>query len=253
MNSKRWLRYFENNRLDRPEPNWDRPASDPAAAQRELARSLGHFHVGESGEGTFLLAQARRFVAATGDADYYHALSLFIREEQEHARLLLLAVERFGARVPTGHWTQSLFRMCRRTFGLHFELQVLVIAEIVGSAYYRVLAARTNDDVLRSMCDLILRDEAAHVAFHAERIGEWHRTLLPAERSLCWLQFQTLFAAAATVAWLDHGACLTALGSTRAEFKSICREVCIRFIDRATQSRGAESESPFRRGIAAPQ
>ncbi len=82
MNSSAWLHYYQQNRLNRPEPHWELPPPPDTAALRELARSLSHFQLGESGEGTYLLRQAQRTHA--GDPAYCAALALFIQEEQEH-------------------------------------------------------------------------------------------------------------------------------------------------------------------------
>ncbi len=243
MNSTHWLRYFETNRLSRAEPDWNVPSPDDRSTRRALARSLSHFQLGESGEGAFLLAQARQFAAETGDPDYYTALALFIKEEQEHARLLGRLVVRAGGRLALRHWTHSLFRLFRRALGLNFELQVLVIAELVGTAYYRILRARSRDPVIESVCDLILRDEIRHIAFHAERLASWHGLLLPVERSGWVLQFQVLFCGATAVAWMDHRRCLRALGSTRAEFLRLARQECIQFLDQL-QAHGVRNASP---------
>src|SRR5204863_136852 len=83
---------------------------------------------GESGEGNFLFAQARK--QAPDDAAYHQALELFVAEEQTHARLLEQLVHYFGGGTIKRHWTHALFRLARRAFGLNFELQVLVIAEL---------------------------------------------------------------------------------------------------------------------------
>jgi hypothetical protein len=232
MNSQHWHRYFESNATNRPEPQWNLPLPDDKTLRRKLAASLSHFQLGESGDGGFLLAQAEK--DCPDDPTYFKALALFIKEEQEHARLLRLLVERFGGTVITRHWTHALFRLARRALGLKFEIQVLVIAELVGTAYYRILHLRTHDPVLEQICALLLRDEAKHIEFHSDRLIAFHERLLPAERAIWCAQFQALFLAAATVAWLDHGACLAALGSRREEFFKEARKECIQFLDKVT-------------------
>jgi hypothetical protein len=136
MNSTSWLHYFQQNRLNRTEPQWELPLEGDPLALRELARSLSHFQLGESGQGTHLLREARRTHA--DDPAYQEALLLFIREEQEHARLLQKLVERYYGRLVTRHWTHTLFRTLRRALGVGFEIQVLVIAELIGTAYYTI-------------------------------------------------------------------------------------------------------------------
>jgi hypothetical protein len=228
MNSTSWLHYFQQNRLNRPEPQWDLPFTENPAASRHLARSLSHFQLGESGEGTFLLRQAETTHA--DDPNYCETLALFIREEQEHARLLQKVVERYRGRLVSGHWTHSLFRGLRHAIGVGFEIQVLVIAELIGTAYYRVLGRRTSDAILREVCELVLRDEAKHIAFHAERFAADQAAWLPMERALWVAQFQMLFLGALQVAWLDHHAALRALVAQRSEFQGEARRECIQFL-----------------------
>jgi hypothetical protein len=228
MNSTSWLHYYERNRLNRPEPEWDLAfGGDPVARQR-LARSLSHFQLGESGDGTYLLAQARR--AYFDDPDYCSALALFIQEEQEHARLLRRLVERYSGRLVSWHWTHSLFRGLRQACGAGFEIQVLVIAEFVGTAYYRLLGRNATDPVLRHVCEILLRDEDRHIAFHAERMAANQAPWLPLERALWVAQFQVLFLVALRAAWLDHGPALQTLGVRSCEFRSEARRECLQFL-----------------------
>ncbi|EDY20818.1 conserved hypothetical protein [Chthoniobacter flavus Ellin428] len=228
MNSTTWLHYYQQNRLNRPEPQWDLPLNEHPAIVAELARSLSHFQLGESGEGTHLLREARRTHA--DDPAYQEALVLFIAEEQEHARLLQKLVERYRGRLVSRHWTHTLFRLFRRALGMGFELQVLVIAELIGTAYYRLLENRSNDPVLREVCELVLRDEAKHIAFHAERFGASQTTWLPVERALWLAQFQALFLAALQVAWTDHHRTLRTLRIGRGEFQREARHECVQFL-----------------------
>ncbi len=228
MNSRHWLSYFQENRHNRTEPSWHLPSPLETKARVILARSLSHFQLGESGEGRFLLEQARQ--QAPADSNYARALALFIDEEKEHARLLELLVRRFGGSLIKLHWTHFLFRLVRRLFGLNFEIQVLVIAELVGTAYYRLLARRTRDPVLEEVCALTLRDEAQHIAFHVDWLRPIQSRWLPAECALWSLQFQLLFTAAAYFAWTDHRSALRLLGATKREFFLEARGECIKFL-----------------------
>jgi hypothetical protein len=200
----------------------------PAGTICELARSLSHFQLGESGEGTYLLRQARH--RHGDDAAYREALALFIFEEKEHARLLERLVRRFGGRLVKKHWTHSIFRLVRRALGVSFEIQVLVIAELIGTAYYRLLAEHVADDVLRQVCDLVLRDEARHVAFHIDRLCADQAAWLPAERAFWQAQFQALFLAALQVAWIDHRSALREFQISTGDFQREARGECIRFL-----------------------
>jgi hypothetical protein len=242
MNSITWLNYFQKNRLNRTEPDWGAPLHGEPSAIRTLARSLSHFQLGESGEGTYLLMQARR--AHPDDPVYAEALALFIEEEKEHARLLRKLVERYRGHLITKHWTHSLFRLFRRALGVRFEIQVLVIAELIGTAYYRLLGERTSDAVLRGACEIVLRDEAKHIGFHAERFATDHAARLPVENALWLAQFQFSFLAALQVAWLDHRAALTAMGIYRTEFHAEARSECVQFLASFAQGRFSCSATP---------
>jgi hypothetical protein len=237
MDSTYWLRYFQDNRCDRPEPPWHLPYHlDPAVAAK-LARSLSHFQLGESGEGTFLLAEARR--RYPGDHHYVEGLRLFIAEEQEHARLLERLVARFGGDLTTRHWTHGCFSWLRRALGVDFEIQVLAVAEIIGTVYYRLLRAGTNDAVLAQVCDLMLSDEAAHLEFHSQRVAERQSGRLPLGRTLWVAQFRGLFLAATLAAWLDHRPALRALGDTRRRFFLEARDEFAAFAGALTRPRTA--------------
>ena len=228
MNSQQWLAYYHNNRTNRPEPKWNLPSPLDSRIQSVLAHSLSHFQLGETGEGKFLIAQVR--AQLPDEVCYHEALQLFVAEEGEHARLLQRLVHRFGGKAIRHHWTHSLFRLVRHALGFKFEIQLLVIAELVGTAYYRLLHRRTRDPVLEEACTLILQDEARHVDFHADWFGDFQSRLLPLERALWNAQFQALFSAAAHVAWIDHRVCLAACGANRVEFFREARRECIRFL-----------------------
>jgi hypothetical protein len=232
MNSKTWLQYFENNRRNFIEPAWHVPTPLTNSLKQRLARSLSHFQLGESGGGSHLFGKASR--EAEDDAAYRRALELFIAEEAEHARLLARLVQRFGGQIIRRHWTHLLFRSARRALGLNFEIQVLLIAELVGTAYYEMLQRRARDPLLDQVCARILSDEAQHVAFHLDRLHDIHAGLLPAERGAWCLQFQLLFASALAVAWFDHRSALEAIGTPRSEFFRAARGHAIHFLDSLT-------------------
>lgn len=230
MNSSAWLQYFETNRLNRPEPDWSLPFPEDARTAAKLAASFSHFQLGETGGGTFLLRGAQTRYA--DDPDYAAALSLFIAEEHEHARLLARLVERFGGSLIRKHWTHFLFRLVRQALGVRFEVQILVIAELVGTAYYRVLGRRVRDRIVEQVCELLLRDEAQHIAFHLDRFATDQEHWLPIEQALWAAQFQALFLAAAHIAWIDHRPALESVGATAREFFTEARAEAVAFISR---------------------
>jgi hypothetical protein len=206
MNSAEWRAYYRQNRLDRLPVAWDAPVG---AVARAVRVSVARFQLGESSEGRRLRALAWR----TGDAAYAEAIELFIREEQEHARLLGTVLDRWEARQLRRHWSDWLFRRCRHLLGFYEEIAVLLMAEIVALKYYSVLWNGTRDAAVQRVCEQMLHDEKFHVRFHCEylhhRFGgrRWAGRLLTA-----------MFAgASAVVAW-NHRAALVALGSSAEDF-----------------------------------
>jgi hypothetical protein len=189
-----WLRYFEHNRDHRLPVPWETSIAVPPSVQPLLVRSLQRFQLGESGEGRHL----RRQAAATRDADYQASIDLFIKEEQEHARLMAGAL--------------------RRLFDLRTELLVLLVPEMIARHYFRALRDGFSHPVLWTVFSQILNDEEGHLAFHADHlnraVGGWSFL----RRVLTQLLWRLVFRAACLVVWLDHGALLRAVGVSAQEF-----------------------------------
>lgn len=226
MKTTRWIQHFQQNRLNRPEPDWAAPITLDLHTISRVLPSLEGFQLGDGGgPASLIAADAESFRGSSDDmrttVDYWFA------EEKEHSRLLSCAVRRFGGKLIKSHWSFSAFCACRRIFGVRFELQVLLLTELVSTAYYRVLRRHINDTPVRAMCSLILRDEAGHVAFHRARLSTSNNRGVP------WaLQFWTCGYAAATMLWVNHRRCLTAIGGTRAEyFREVTFEIS-RFLRR---------------------
>jgi hypothetical protein len=229
MNYAKWIAHFERNRLYRSEPDWSAPVSIPQPALDPLVRSLEQFRLGDGGGPASLIAHdAERFRSRTDEmraiVDFWFA------EEAEHSRLLGCAVDRFGGRHITSHWSFTAFCLCRRALGVRFELQVLLLTELVSTAYYRVLLNHSPDAPLAAMCGLILRDEAGHVGFHRDRLAAAGLSPLGLAGALWQGQFWLCGHAAATMLWMNHGACLTAIGGSRAEYFQEVRWQLQRFV-----------------------
>ena len=243
--SSAWLDHFRRNRLNRPEPDWSRPTPFPPPVAARLARSLAHFQLGESCEGTTLLAGARRYWP--DDPDYIAAMTLFVAEEREHARLLEHLVVRLGGTLVTNHWTDRCFTMARHALGVNFEIQTVVVAEIVGGAYFRLLRS-TADTVLRQVCELMVRDEVQHRRFHVDRVVIAQLRWSPVRRALWTAQFKLLFRAALLAAWVDHRSALRTVGIDRrmffAEARADARDWLHRRADAFRVGRTGTSSSP---------
>jgi len=229
MNYTKWIEYFQRNRQNRPEPDWNAPVNVPGHVLPPLLRSIEEFRLGDGGGPASLIAyDAEGFRSST--TEMRTIVDLWFKEEAEHARLLGCAVKRFGGRFITSHWSFTAFCLCRRMLGVRFELQVLTLTELVSTAYYRMLRNYSPDGPLAAMCELILRDEAGHVAFQRDRILAAGNPR-PGLRGVFWrVQFLLCGYAAATVLWSSHAPCLKAIGGSRGEFYSEVTRQLGRFV-----------------------
>jgi len=229
MNDAKWLEHFRRNQLNRPEPDWDAPINIPPGMLAPMLRSIEQFRLGDGGGPASLIAFDRENFRSRSPATQ-QIVDLWFAEEAGHARLLGCAVRRFGGRIITSHWSFTAFCLCRRVLGVRFELQVLTLTELVSTAYYRMLRAHSPDGPLAAMCELILRDEAGHVAYQRDRLADAGR---PGSglRGVFWqLQFLMCGYAAGTVLWMSHAPCLKAIGGTRGEYYAEITRQMTRFL-----------------------
>ncbi len=211
---KRWLRYFEHNRDQRLRISPGQAFGPERHLRGPLIRSLQRFQVGESGEGRHL----RRHAATTGDAEYQQCIDLFIKEEQEHSRLLAGILYSLGAPLLRRHWSNYCFVLLRRLFGLEEELLALLVPEMIAQRYFRALREGTCDPALRAVFGQIVADEDGHVAFHVDFLGRRLAGLPLARRVLLRAGWRVIFRSACLVVMLDHRAALRVAGVSLTAF-----------------------------------
>jgi hypothetical protein len=229
MNYAKWISHFTHNKQNRPEPDWSAPASVPPAMLAPLLRSIEQFRLGDGGGPASLIAFDRENFRSSTE-EMRQIVDLWFAEEAEHARLLGCAVRRFNGRIITSHWSFTAFCLCRRVLGVRFELQVLTLTELVSTGYYRMLRKYSPDGPLAAMCELILRDEAGHVAFQHDRLQD---AGVPQRGWPGWLwrtQFLVCGYAAGTMLWINHAPAIKAIGGTTLEFYSEITRQMTRFI-----------------------
>jgi hypothetical protein len=228
MNYAKWITHFKRNRDHRPEPDWASPVTVHPAVLPPLLKSIEQFRLGDGGGPASLIAHdADRF--RNRSEELCQIVDMWFAEEAEHARLLGCAVKRFRGRYITGHWSFTAFCFCRRIFGVRFELQVLLLTELVSTAYYRLLRNHSPDGALTAMCELIQRDEASHVSFHRDRLADTG-CLAGVSGALWQAQFRLFGYAAAMMLWVNHRPGLTAIGGSGAEYFRDVRRQLQRFI-----------------------
>lgn len=255
MNLQKWIHHFGvANRLRRTEPEWEAPLCLPEKKRAALAATLAEYQLGDGGGPCKLIAHDAERLRAT-DEQVREVIDLWFKEEAEHSRLLGGAIRRLGGTFITDSFAFRWFNRCRRALGAQFEMQVLLLVEIVSTAYYHVICRHCDDQPVAHMCLLILRDEAGHVSFHRERLSSLH----PQGVSLAWeMQYRLLGWACAWFLWLGHGRWLRALGATRKELFKLVDRGLERFLARlriASESHRAAEALPadlmtpaFRRG-----
>jgi hypothetical protein len=235
MNYAKWISHFTHNKQNRLEPDWTAPLHVPPVILTPLLHSIEQFRLGDGGGPASLIAfDSNNFRSRTDEMR--QIVDLWFAEESEHARLLGCAVRRYEGRVITSHWSFTAFCFCRRMLGVRFELQVLTLTELVSTGYYRMLRKYSPDGPLSAMCELILRDEAGHVAFQRDRLLDADR---PGSGWRGWLwraQFLICGYGAGTMLWVNHAPALKAIGGTRFEFYSEITKQMVRFIRSLSKS-----------------
>jgi hypothetical protein len=235
MNLTKWIHHFGTaNRLDRREPDWDRPLVIDERKRAALAATLAQYQLGDGGGPCRLIAHDAERLRST-DGDVKKVIDLWFAEEAEHSRLLGEAVRRLHGTFVEDSFAFRLFNRCRRVFGAQFEMMVLLIVEIVSTAYYRLIRKTCGDEPVRQMCRLILRDEAGHIAFHRERLSACHPDGMPRAWSFA---FHALGAACAGFLWLSHGRWLRRLGVRSHELFALSRQGLVHFHRRLPEARG---------------
>ena len=177
--------------------------------------SLAIFQLGESGTGEHLIAAARRTGA---DPSYVTSLEHFVREEQEHARLLALVLDAFDAPRLDSHWTDRIFVLLRRAHSLRTEVLTLMVAEVVALSYYGALRDGIGDAALRDVFARIHGDEVVHVDFHCATLPDQLRRLPRPVHRLARALWSLLVLGAAIVVAKDHGRFLGRVGVSRRSF-----------------------------------
>ena len=216
-----WLSYFERNRDHRMRIPWETPIRLSEYVRKHLVYSLQKFQVGESGEGHHL----RRRAALTGDEQYMKSIDLFIKEEQEHARLMAGILNGLGAPLISSHWSDICFIFLRRLFGLKEELLVLLIPEMIAKRYFQALRDGVDSAVVHKVCSQICQDEDAHVAFHTDYLNKFYSVLPFHERMIVQTLWRFLFRGACLVVLWDHGTILRVAGMTKRDFWNECGQV----------------------------
>ncbi|HEY1788737.1 MAG TPA: ferritin-like domain-containing protein [Verrucomicrobiae bacterium] len=218
---QKWLNYFEHNRRNRIPVPWEKGIHVEPHLSIPLAHSLQKFQLGESGDGRKL----KRHANSTGDPIYAAAIDLFIKEEQNHAQLMGRILDELKTPRLRSHWSDWCFMTMRRLFGLHQELLVLLLPEMIAKRYFRALHDGTKDAVLKAVFFQITQDEDGHLAFHTEYLRRAFQGMPFTRRILTLVIWRIAYRTTCLVVMLDHWPILSAVGIRPRQFWDDCGEI----------------------------
>jgi hypothetical protein len=217
-----WLTFFRSRRQRGSDLPWA-DETPLAPFEREcIARSIATFQLGESSEGLHLIATARGFAERHELAPLGELTELFVREEQYHAALLAAFMKPNEIPLLRRQWSDRVFRSLRHLAGFELAIRVLLVAELIALTYYRALAAATGSAVLRHICDVILSDEHAHVAYESTLLQRVSAGRWPLTRAAASGLHRLLYAGAIAVVFAGHRSVLRAGGYGFAGFFASC-------------------------------
>jgi hypothetical protein len=182
-----------------------------------------------------LRAAAVKYAERIGDADFVHAIELFIREEQCHGEMLGKFLDLAGVGRVAANWGDSLFRAARYCLSnMEIWTTPVLMVETLALVYYNAIRRATRSTVLRNICGRILADEIPHLRFQCERLA-----IIICQRPRWALRLTLLahrvgFLFVAVLVWVGHRRALRAggycwWGYWRAAWNRI--EACWKLVD----------------------
>lgn len=213
-----WIRYFEENAKRTDAIPWDDTGLLGKTERAAIFGSIRKFQKGETGEGKYVFAEAKKYTASCGDDSYLYALKLFIYEEHRHARYLGDFMRMQEIPKQQKHWVDGIFRWIRHHGNLEVAISALVTAEVIAAVYYKALGLATRSHCLHAICRRILLDEKQHIRFQAyalNRIQKGRNRLLNA-----YMRFnhRILMLGTIPVVWIYHRRVFLAAGYSFAGF-----------------------------------
>jgi len=168
--SLQWVEYFkENAKMQRVD--WSIRPNISQEEKNNIIASVQAWQLGETSDGSHLLKAAGKYAKRIGDVDYLDAVKLFIKEEQKHGNNLGLYLDLINVPRKKKDWGDSLFRKVRY-YNSSMEIWTIavIIVESLAQLFYKSVKDSSNCILLKDICTDILKDEAPHIRFQAERL-----------------------------------------------------------------------------------
>ncbi len=219
ITSRQWQEHYRANASNQLPIPWDLGAELSPTETHAVIQSLQAWQLGETSDGSHLLAAARRYAAQTGDSEFLAVVQLFINEENRHGELLGRFLDLHGAgRIPR-NWGDSIFRLLRYALpNLEVWTTVVIVVETMALIYYRAIMQATTSPVLRTICRQILKDEVHHLQFQYERLAQMHDGRGTCARWLTLGLQRILFLGTILAVWVGHHRPLKAGGFPLSRF-----------------------------------
>lgn len=217
--SAEWVAYFRENAGRLLEIPWECRAGVSPEQLAEIAPSLAGWQLGETSDGSRLLAAAAHYAARQNDPDFVEAIRLFIAEEQRHGATLGRFLAMAGAPLKSWDLGDAVFRLFRHLMvRMEVWATIVIMVEVHAMLYYAAIRRATASAVLRLLCEQILRDEVPHIRFQCERLAILRRERGGFLRALTGALHRVLFAGTTLAVWVGHRRALRAGGYTFRRF-----------------------------------
>jgi len=210
-----WIAWFTHNASHlRPVP-WETGANGITENINVIGPSLQAWQLGETSDGSHLLAAARAYAAQINDPKFVDAVRLFIVEEQRHGAALGRCLDLAGVPRIRRNWGDSCFRALRYCWpSMEIWATPVVMVECHAMIYYQAIRRATGSPVLQAVCEQILADEVPHLRFQCERLAILHRERPVWLLALTMLLHRLLFAGITMAVWIAHRHVFRASGTS---------------------------------------
>jgi hypothetical protein len=215
MTYTEWENHFRQNQSHFRDIDMTTPDELTEKEKSIIYTSLQQFQRGEYSEGKHLFSFAKK----NPDPAFLRCISLFIREEQTHARVLGAFMEKHDIPAIEKHWVDGVLRLLRQT-GLENTIRVMLTAEIIAKVYYVALADVTNSLLLKKLCQQILKDEDQHIAFHCFTLSSFYKRKSLLGKLLVRSWHFVLMTGTALVVWWHHNKVFKSGGFSFGKFLS---------------------------------
>ncbi len=221
-----WHAYYMANAQFQLEIPWERGAEITPEQIDAIAYSLAIWQLGETSDGSHLLAAAKKYAELINEPQTIDVIYLFIKEEQRHGNLLGQFLDL--AQIPRvrSNWGDTIFRAIRYSIpNIEIWSTPVIMVETIALIYYKAIQKATKSTVLYSICQQILRDEVKHIRFQYEQFAIIFRVRPLLLRILTLLIHRILYFSITLAVWVGHRKALQAGGYN---FKSYWQEAWIK-------------------------